>query len=86
VTSKANRPIILVGHVEGDPADLPEGVVYHPGCNPDAPRRVSADVEILDDAELVAWTRRAYEADIDYRFRRAMEIARSGEWVVHGIR
>ena len=39
--SKSNKPVILVGHVEGDPADLPEGIVYHPGRDPDAPRRVS---------------------------------------------
>ena len=39
--SKSNKPVILVGHVEGDPADLPEGIVYHAGRDPDAPRRVS---------------------------------------------
>src|SRR5262249_25947696 len=70
---------ILVGHVEGDPADLPEGVVYHPGRDPDAPRRVSEEVEGIDDAKLMAWTRRAYNADVEHRFQIALEEGRRGE-------
>jgi hypothetical protein len=81
MSSKSNKPIILVGRVEGDPADLPEGIVYHPGRDPDASRRVSKEVEVIDDAQLIAWTRRAYKADVDHRFQVALEQVRSGDWV-----
>jgi hypothetical protein len=80
-SKKSNKSIILVGHVQGDPADLPEGIVYHPGRDPDAPARVSKDVEIITDRRAIEWTRRAYEADVDHRFAEALEEVRKGEWV-----
>jgi hypothetical protein len=78
---KSNQPIILVGSVEGDPANLPEGILYHPGRDPGAPRRTSQEVEVIDDARLIAWTRGAYQADVDYRFQVGMQQVRRGEWV-----
>jgi len=81
MSSRSNKLILLVGRVEGVPAELPEGIVYHPGRDPDAPRRVSQEVEVIDDAQLIAWTRRAYKADVDHRFQGALEEVRSGEWV-----
>lgn len=81
MSSRSNKPVILVGRVEGDPADLPEGMVYHPGRDPDAPRRISQEVEVIDDPRLIAWARRAYEADVDCRFQDALEQVRDGEWV-----
>jgi hypothetical protein len=81
MSSKSNKSVILVGHVEGDPADLPEGIVYHAGRDPDAPRRVSQEVDVIDDARQIAWTRRAYKADVDHRFQGALEEVRNGEWV-----
>jgi hypothetical protein len=78
---KPRRPTVLVGHITGDPADLPEGVVYAPGRDPDEPPRVSKEAEVSDDPQLIAWTRGAYEADLDYRFSAAMDQVRSGERV-----
>ena len=75
--SRPEKPIILVGHVKGDPKDLPEGIVYAPARDPDAPQRVSPEVEVSDDPALIAWTRRAYEADLDARFATAIEEASS---------
>src|SRR5262249_31802618 len=79
--SKPNKPKILVGHVQGDPADLLEGVIYAPGRDPDVPPRVSKQVAVIDDRKLIAWTRKAYGADLDHRFAVALEQVRSGEWV-----
>jgi hypothetical protein len=30
--AKKDKPKILVGHVSGDPAELPENIVYAPMC------------------------------------------------------
>jgi HEAT repeat protein len=81
MSARSNKPVILVGRVEGDPADLPEGMVYHPGRDPGAPRRVSQEVEVIADPRQIAWARRAYNADVDYRFQDALEQVRAGEWV-----
>src|SRR5437762_1868000 len=78
---KAEKPKILVDRVKGDPADLPEGIVYAPGRGPDAPPRLVRRVEVSDDPGLIAWTRQTYEADLDERFAVALEQVRGGGWV-----
>jgi hypothetical protein len=78
-TPEPEKPKILVGRVDGDPADLPEGVVYAPGRDPDAPPRLSRQVEVRDDPGLLAWTRQAYEADLDQRFAVALQQVRCGD-------
>jgi hypothetical protein len=80
-TPEPDKPKILVDHIQGDPADLPEGIVYAPGRDPDAPLRVSRQVEVSDDPRLIAWTRQVYEADLDERFAVALEQVRRGDWV-----
>src|SRR6266849_5000925 len=79
--SEPEKQKILVGHVQGDPADLPEDVVYAPGRDPDAPPRLSKQIEVSDDPRQIAWTRRANEADLDERFARALQKVRDGDWV-----
>src|SRR6476646_6640933 len=76
-----NKPIILVGHINGDPSDLPEGIVYHPARDADAPRRVSPEVHVSDDANWIEWTRLAHRADLDHRVPIALDQVRSGQWV-----
>jgi hypothetical protein len=80
-TRKPDKPKILVDRVQGDPADLPEGIVYAPPRDPDAPPRLSREVEVSDDPGLIAWTRRAYEADLDERFAAALGEVEAGDWV-----
>jgi hypothetical protein len=80
-TSKPEKPKILVDHVEGDPANLPEGVVHAPGRSPDAPPRLPRQIEVSDDPQMIAWTRQAYEADLDQRFAAAMGRVKTGEHI-----
>lgn len=78
---EAGKPGILVGHVTGDAADLPPGVIYHPGRMPDAARRVPEGVEVLDDPEVIAWVRRAAATEMAGRYEAALERVRAGEWL-----
>jgi hypothetical protein len=76
---KSTTPVLLVGHVKGDPADLPPGILYHPGRSPDAPRRVSAEVQVSDDPALIAWLRQACEADLAARFAGVLRTVEAGQ-------
>jgi hypothetical protein len=80
-TPDAEKPKLLVGHVQGDPANLPPGILYVPGRDPDAPSRISKEIEVSDDPALLAWTRQAYEADLDQRFTIALQRVQRGEKV-----
>jgi HEAT repeat protein len=80
-SSQPQKPKILVEHVQGDPAQLPEGIVYAPSRGADAPARVSRQAQVIDDPEQVAQCRALYEQELDQLFASALITVREGGWL-----
>jgi HEAT repeat protein len=72
-------PKILVGHVDGDPSALPEGIVYAPSRDSDAPVRIDRQARRIDDPAEIGRCRAAYERSLDAAFENAMGRAKAGE-------
>jgi hypothetical protein len=80
-SSQPQKPKVLVEHVQGDPAELPEGIIHAPSRGADAPPRVSRHAEVIDDPGQVAQCRSLYEQELDQLFASALATAEEGGWI-----
>jgi hypothetical protein len=79
---ESGRVRILVGRVrDGDPASLPEGVVYAPDRSPDAPERVSREAVVVTDPAEIDDCRAAHAQEVDGLVDAALRCAAAGDRV-----
>jgi hypothetical protein len=83
MSSEPGKPRILVEHVKGDPAQLPEGVVHAPSRGADDPPRLSRQARVSDDSLQIAEVRALFAQQQEDLFRAALANVRVGGWLFH---
>lgn len=75
------KPKVLVGHIDCDESDLPDGMLLHDARSPDAPDRVDRMPRVIDDSVEIQRTKKVFDRNISALYDQAISQILQGGWI-----